>query len=141
MSQHVNRIMLVDDDEITNFINEELIERMGVADKLVVCSDGQEALDHIAEVCLAQGEEFPKVIFLDLNMPRVDGLEFLRQFGGFPKNQAQNTSIALLTTSSRKEDFLNALSLSPNIKAFIEKPLDEKKISLFIAEHAPGSAS
>lgn len=76
MIKPVNRILLVDDDAVTNMMHSRVIERSGRAKRIDVATDGQEALD-LLRSDLAAGHPLPELIFLDINMPGMGGFEFL----------------------------------------------------------------
>jgi len=120
------RILLVDDDQITNFLNENLIREMNITENITITNDGQEALDFITNNCVASGSKFSccDLILLDLNMPVMDGFEFLEKFNEL--EYSKDISIILLTTSSNERDLQRAKSF--NIAGYINKPLTEGKI-------------
>lgn len=121
------RILLVDDDQITNFLNENLLKEMNIAEHITIANDGQEALDYITLNCLD-----PKnpnglccdLILLDLNMPVMDGFEFLEKISQLTIEN--HIYIVLLTTSSNERDLERAKTF--NIKGYINKPLTDAKI-------------
>jgi CheY-like chemotaxis protein len=121
------RILLVDDDQITNFLNENLIREMNITEDITITNDGQEALEFITNNCLkSNGSKYSccDLILLDLNMPVMDGFEFLEKFNEL--ETSKDISIILLTTSSNERDLHRAKSF--NITGYINKPLTESKI-------------
>ena len=121
------RILLVDDDHITNFLNENLLREMNIAGDISIANDGQEALDFIKNNCLPGSPPANlccDLILLDLNMPVMDGFEFLEKFGELKVSCP--VSIVLLTTSSNERDLQRAKNF--NIVGYINKPLTEAKI-------------
>jgi CheY-like chemotaxis protein len=122
-------VLLIDDDNISNFINARLINRLSIACKVQVKLNGQEALSYINE----GDEKFPDLIFLDINMPVMNGFEFLQSF-----RQGRNTNrkavIIILTTSSDGND-LEELRKYPEVCGFLNKPLTEDKITSVLRTH------
>ncbi|WMJ73731.1 response regulator [Cytophagaceae bacterium ABcell3] len=125
----LNAILLVDDDQITNFINKRLIKKLEVADDIQVALNGEEALNLIKK-CQKEEVECPDVIFLDINMPVTDGFGFLKAFEGMDVNKDVN--VIVLTTSSNPKDIKNLESYQ--IKGFLNKPLTEEKVKEVIEE-------
>ena len=74
-NQH-QHILLIDDNDVDNYITERVITKTGFADKVDICNSGQAALDYISHR-VNNINALPDVIFLDLNMPVVDGFIFL----------------------------------------------------------------
>ncbi|NLP59104.1 response regulator [Lutibacter sp. B1] len=73
-------ICIVDDDEIYQFTITKIIELNNLAEKTIVFSDGEEALDFITEN-FDNGKKLPDIIFLDINMPIMDGFQFIEEYG------------------------------------------------------------
>lgn len=120
-------IILVDDDRITNFLHERLLKKMNVTEEIVVLNNGREALIYLEEVC-KRGAICPSLILLDLNMPIIDGFEFLKQF----KLSAlyRNIKIVVVTTSNSERDINKIKTLGEfNL---INKPLTEEKLKAII---------
>ena len=109
-------ILLVDDDDIDVMNVRRAFEKGRIANLLLVAHDGDEAL------AMLRGTEFPKarrLVLLDLNMPRMSGIEFLRIVRGDPELQA--TSVVVLTTSDDERDKVNAYNL--NVAGYLLKPI------------------
>lgn len=132
MKKRINNILLVDDDAITNFLNENLLQEMDVADKIDIAYDGHKALDFIKThwtyntSCIQAPSD--KLILLDINMSNMNGFEFLERFEKI--DQSENVTVALLTTSVNKQDMNMAESYK--VKCYIEKPLNESKIKALL---------
>lgn len=120
----LKRLLLVDDDETSNFLNEFLIKGMGIVDEVFVATNGQEALDFIHEQ--NKTSQYPQLIFLDLNMPVMDGFEFLEEFEKIQQQSDRKTPVYVLTSSNYFKDFERAKFFS--VTGYIIKPLTEEKI-------------
>ena len=107
-------ILLVDDDETTNFYNELIIQKHFSEAKIVVMTNGQKALDYLEQ------NHPPTIILLDINMPVMDGFEFLRALTQQPISPFP--ILAMLTTSLNAND-LKLANHFPQIDAFLSKPL------------------
>ncbi|WP_343910672.1 response regulator [Aquimarina litoralis] len=128
----MNCILLVDDSKSTNFYNKKLIEISGVADQVFEAYNGLEALDYLNRTGKFEGgeDEFPRpnVIFLDINMPKMDGFEFLEEYAKLPKERRGDILLAFLTTSNWEKDRIKAFEKEELVHDFIEKPLEEKTL-------------
>jgi CheY-like chemotaxis protein len=123
------KILVVDDDFINNIITEEIIRNTGLADEIYLATNGQEAVDFIKQHCLAgtSGKGID-LILLDLNMPIMDGFEFLEKIDSFSLQHP--LKIVVLTTSTDNRDIDRAYKYP--IAGFLSKPLTiEKFTSLY----------
>lgn len=123
----INCALLVDDDEITNFYNEHILRESGMVDEIIVASNGQEAFDILEK----EGKK-PELILLDINMPVMNGFEFLDKLNQKDVSEKESIIICLLTTSlhpkdkeqSKKYNFLDGYVKKPLTKESLEKILD-----------------
>ncbi len=120
-----NCVLLVDDDEITNFINVNLLEAMGITHKIEIATNGQEALDYL-KGCL----QCPDLILLDINMPLLDGFEFLEFFKSLELKEKDNTKVIALTTSNNPKDVQRLQDYGVN--NLINKPLTKENLNTLI---------
>ena len=132
----VNSIMLVEDDQITNFINERLIKKLNITPEIKVSLNGKEALVKIDE-CLKSNHLCPELIFLDINMPVMDGFEFLQNFQRLDFENKDRTIIVMLTTSSNSNDLEKLENLGH--KDFLNKPLTEDKLKSILDKYFPSN--
>lgn len=122
----LNRILLIDDDEISNFINERKLKSAGIANRIDVCISGMRALQLLKEM-LDAGEPGPEVILLDINMPIMDGFGFLDEFDKLNESFIHGVRVAMLTSSLEKEEVRRSYEYK-NVVDFINKPLSTEKI-------------
>jgi len=122
----INRILLIDDDEISNFINERKLKAASIAEKIDVCISGIRALQLLKDI-IEKGEIMPDIILLDINMPIMDGFGFLNEFVQFPSNHINAVKVAMLTSSLEKEEIRRSYEYK-NVVDFINKPLTSDKI-------------
>jgi CheY-like chemotaxis protein len=136
MTNPIKTILLVDDDPITNFINLSLIKKMKITDEVKVVTNGEEGLKCLDDHCFKDSLS-PELILLDINMPVMDGFEFLTSYNSINFKNKDNVVIAILTSSSHPRDMERMKDLGINF--FITKPLTEEKIKAFIWEslHQP----
>ena len=119
-------ILLVDDDSTTNFLNELLLKSLGVADQLLIAHNGREALT-------ALNQANPSLILLDVNMPVMNGIEFLEAYVQLPQAQRQAIVVVMLTTSLHSRDLERVQELP--IAGLVNKPLTREKVDTILQMH------
>jgi CheY-like chemotaxis protein len=122
-------VMLIDDSEIDNFINQKVIESNYFAEKIYVNTGGISALEFLKNLVVTEqlvSKLVPQVIFIDLNMPLMDGFQFIHQFLKLPEVITRNARLIILTSSFNPDDRekAQALSISKNV-TFLNKPLTD----------------
>jgi CheY-like chemotaxis protein len=135
----VNAVLLVDDDEATNFINQLLIRKLDMTDELLIARNGKDAIEMIQQYCanhLAQAAKgvMPKLIFLDINMPVMDGFGFLEAFDNLDCPGKEAVVIVVLTTSLNPKD-LQRIQESKVVKDFVNKPLTISMVNQLMDKH------
>lgn len=123
---HYNSVMLVDDDGITNFLNKRLLSNLGLSNEIIVTTDGAEALAHLKD-CLQNGKKCPELILLDINMPLMNGFEFLIEFEKLNSPNNIHATIVMLTTSTHQNDMLRMKN--HRVSGFLNKPLTTEKVN------------
>lgn len=119
----IDLVMLVDDNETDNFISKRIIEITKFARRVEVKNSGKSALDYLKEN-QASAEDLPNIIFLDINMPIVDGFVFLYEFEKFSEVVRSKCKVIILSSSDNKRDIDKIVNNNHVIK-FITKPLTE----------------
>jgi CheY-like chemotaxis protein len=114
-------ILLIEDNPMDVDLTKKAFARRKLTNPIEVARDGEEALEWLAK--WEAGEPLPAVILLDLKLPKVDGLEVLRQFKAHPT--ARTIPVVILTTSAENHDVLTAYQLGAN--SYIVKPVDFEK--------------
>lgn len=133
----IKSILLIDDDPGINDYHKIIINKTGITDHIHICTDGQDAMDYLTN----QGEYIkydiypsPELIFLDINMPGMNGFEFLEAYQNLNKSQKGNQVIIMLTTSLNEDDKTKALSY-PSVSSFLNKPLSKKIINELVISY------
>lgn len=124
---------MVDDDETTNFLHQRLLGRLNAADQVLVATNGQKALEILAHPDSRFGPANPVLVLLDINMPVMNGFEFLVAFQALPLAQQQGAVVVILTSSLSPQDLGRASTLP--IAGFLDKPLDQEKINTLLNLH------
>ena len=110
------KIMLVDDEPINNFISTKIIERFNPKCEVVAFTSVKEALNHL------RTGDFPDLILLDINMPELNGWDFLNHYSKFPESDQERCPVAMLTSSVNKQDIDRSRTYRA-VTNFISKPL------------------
>ncbi len=129
-------VLLIDDDNISSWLTQAMLERTDLVGTIECISDGKSALDYLQQCCAEAadaGTNFPDLILLDLDMPLVNGFDVLETLQA-SENTAWliNDRIVVLTTTINPRDLER--SKAYNIFDFLIKPLTETKIK-GIVEH------
>lgn len=123
MAKKINLVMLVDDNDTDNFISQKIIELNGFADRVIAKNSGKSALEYL-EANENDPSALPEVIFLDINMPIVDGFVFLFEFERFNDELKNKCKIAILSSSDNKRDIERIVDNDYVVK-YITKPLTQ----------------
>ena len=111
------RVIFIDDDKDLNFLQ----ERMCISSKFIqhyyISSSGPQTLDY-----LKRTDSPPDIIFVDINMPIMNGFEFIEEFEKRFFKQFPQTALFVLSSSVRENDKIKALGY-PSVRGFISKPL------------------
>ncbi|MEO6723459.1 MAG: response regulator [Ferruginibacter sp.] len=139
MEKKLNCILLIDDDEPTNFLSTILIEEEDCTKHLQIAESGRQALNYLSNVkdesCDGNTSDFqPDLIFLDINMPCMNGWEFLEQYRQIKKDGNTKPVIIMLTTSLNPDDKLKSEGI-PDVSGYENKPLTIEMLRRVIDQH------
>lgn len=126
-NSHAVSILLVDDDEINNFISIKLIKKALITTEIMACLNGKYAIEQLVQIQKKDPGELPDYILLDINMPIMNGWEFLDEYKRLNIDPAGKTKIYIISSSVFSNDINKARSY-PLVKSFISKPLSVEKI-------------
>ena len=123
-------VMLIDDNDIDNFINEKMIKASYFAENVYVHSSAKSALEFLKNISSIKNtppDLIPAYIFLDINMPILDGFHFLEEFENFSDAFKSSMKIAMLTTSLNPSDLERTKPYKSVVK-YLYKPLIENDL-------------
>jgi CheY-like chemotaxis protein len=130
-------ILFIDDDEPTNFLNKLIVDEMCCAEHVQIVHSGREALEYLTQSGAYKNDNNsyprPDLIFLDINMPGMDGWEFLDHYKNLPNNQKGDVVMVMLTTSLNPDDE-EAAKQYIEISGFENKPLQPEVIQKILNE-------
>jgi CheY-like chemotaxis protein len=124
-------VMLLDDNELDNFINEKIIEANNFSEKVYVNSSGRSALEFLTNLNATGSTSdniYPEAIFIDINMPMMDGFQFINNLKKLPGGTPKDCKLIILTSSIYPEDKNKAMDISKDI-IFLNKPLTKEMLS------------
>ncbi|WP_405564941.1 response regulator [Polaribacter sp. Asnod6-C07] len=123
------KVMLIDDNHPTNFIHTKIITKVKPTTEILVHDKAEEALNHLKST-----EVLPEIIFLDINMPGMDGWEFLEEYEKMTDFKEKCIIIVMLTTSLNPEDVKKSEKYI-SINGFEHKPLTPEKLQKMFAKY------
>jgi CheY-like chemotaxis protein len=128
----LKRILLAEDNERDVELTLAALDEHNLANEVVVARDGAEALDYLYGRGRFAGHAngLPVVVLLDLKMPKVDGLEVLRQMRTDP--QFKRVPVVMVTSSREEQDLIRSYELGVN--AYVVKPVDFQKFVTSVKE-------
>ncbi len=122
--------MLLDDNELDNFINQKVIEANHFAGKVYINTSSKSALEFLNNLSISSTDKldiFPEIIFIDLNMPMMDGFQFIENLKKNLPKKVDTLKLAILTSSTNPNDRQKAAEISKNI-VFLNKPLTSEML-------------
>jgi CheY-like chemotaxis protein len=128
MQSRFKRVMLIDDNEIDLKINSKLISLSKIFDEIIICHSGDEALRYLK----TQATGFdPIFILLDIQMPEMNGFEFLTHYKELPKSITDHCAIAMLSSTLDFGDTKKA-EANPYVIKLLKKPLSINEVLILL---------
>ncbi len=123
MSQHIESICIIDDDHIYINLVSKIIELKRLSNNVLVFNNGKQALDFFLEIIeKEENNDVPQVIFLDLNMPIMDGWEFLKEFSKIKNKISKHIDLYVVSSSINTMDIDRARSIDV-VSDYLTKPI------------------
>jgi CheY-like chemotaxis protein len=132
MKKKLNCILLVDDDHEDSYFHKLVINEMNITNSIQVAENGLEALEFLKK----ENQVIPELIFLDINMPKMNGWEFLEQYKHLDKNQKARITIVMLTTSVNPDDLRRAQEME-DVTGYKTKPLSVEMLNEILHKYFP----
>tara|TARA_R110002051_G_scaffold34256_3_gene76321 strand:+ start:46518 stop:46931 length:414 start_codon:yes stop_codon:yes gene_type:complete len=121
-----SNILLVDDDEIYLYLMEKTIHQLSKELTVNTFTDGEQAVEYITK-CTTEKIELPEVIFLDINMPFLDGWGFLAEFKKIKNKIANHVNIYMVSSSMRDSDIKRSLDFE-ELTGYVVKPVNKEQL-------------
>lgn len=127
----MKHILLIDDDKVGNFVNKKNLQLSGLVESIQVADNGRQGLEMFNDYYMS-GNPLPDFIFVDINMPVMDGFEFLEAFNKLTFPNKDKIKIVMMSSSESDKDVLRAKKYG--VVRYIFKPLVPKDIALLLIE-------
>lgn len=138
MNSKLKCILVIDDDEPTNYFNQLMLQKLDCAGHIQVAQSGQEALEYLTHSqqfdCGEKRFPCPDLILLDINMPAMDGWEFLERYKKMNSEHKGKVIVVMLTTSMLQEDMQKARE-TPEISGYEHKPLTADNLNRILDKY------
>lgn len=131
--KELKTVMLIDDDETTNFLNSYFISQLDTRIKIITMHNGKEAMDYLeANKYKSFG---PCLIILDTNMPIMTGWEFLEVYEAKANTELKEQITIVMVTALESKDVVEEALAMPNVVDTVQKPLSDLKFRMLINKH------
>ncbi|SDM42534.1 Response regulator receiver domain-containing protein [Catalinimonas alkaloidigena] len=128
--EKLNSVLLIDDDKVSNEVTQALLALADITQHVEVAVNGREGLDILSQKCVSiASDPCPDLIMLDINMPVMNGFEFLEQFT--QTHFASKPKVVMYTSSSAPGDLERARQF--NVAGYLTKPFDAQQLRAILA--------
>ncbi|MFD1629504.1 response regulator [Pseudopedobacter beijingensis] len=122
MNTPIRNAFIIDDDDIYIFGIKKLLQIKSLCEQLTIFNSATEAISKL-EASIKQGEDFPEIILLDINMPLMSGWEFMEKFKEFAPEHRKNTKLYMVSSSIDPDDLEKAGNI-PEVTKYLIKPIN-----------------
>lgn len=133
MRKPIRCILLIDDDPDDNYLHQLIIEESGLFDTVRIVENGQKGLDYLTQTDHPDYAR-PDVILLDINMPGMNGFEFLERYGQLDQSLRSRLVLLMLTTSINSADTKRATQIN-DVKGYLPKPLTKAMLEKIMNDY------
>ncbi len=130
--EKLSSVLIIDDNEIDIFLQERILRTSGISREISSFSSPKKALAYLEELS-SRGDPFPGLVLLDINMPGMNGFQFLDAFNKIPGISKESCRFIIVTSSESMMDFEKAFSYS-NVVSYKVKPLSYEDVSGFVRD-------
>lgn len=128
----LKKVILIDDDQVNNFVCESIIRNEKFAEEVISFQMAEEALSFLKDATEEAPGAFPDLIFLDINMPGMDGWTFIDEYRKLPADITKNCCLFMLSSAVDRKDIVSAKN-HEEVRDFFSKPLSSEILN-FIKE-------
>lgn len=130
MENKLRKVMFVDDDFYVNEFHKMLVKQTNMADEALFYNEAEKALSHLADL---KANEFPELILIDVNMPKVNGHEFVKRLNNIGSYNSDATVVAFLTSSKDIRDVI--MADENNVAYYYWKPLNKEGVDKILTDY------
>ncbi|MGF1924283.1 MAG: response regulator [Bacteroidia bacterium] len=130
MQNNFKKVMLIDDNEIDLKINSKIISLAKLFEEIIICQSGEESLDYLNKH-INQADKLPDFILLDIQMPEMDGFEYLEHYNQLPKDFTSRCPVAMLSSTLDFGDIKRA-EANVYVVKLLKKPLLPTELALLL---------
>ena len=130
----LKHILIIDDDQINSLFSQIILEDANACQAVSVCQSTIEALELLRSLAGSPDAHFPDLILLDINMPELDGFDFLEQYHHLGYSHTQQTLISMFS-SSQDPEHMERIKNYSSVIGFIPKPLSMATLNTLLAHH------
>lgn len=130
MKRKINTILLIDDDPDDNLYHQIIINKMNIVNHVEIAKNGIEGIAYLTN----ENQTPPDIIFLDLNMPKMNGWEFLEEYKKINLSENSNALIVILTTSENPDHLKKAQEMQ-DVDGYETKPLSKDILNQILEKH------
>lgn len=130
------KLCIIDDDKMFRYAIDKVARQTGLVDEVILFKDGEEGINFLKQH-QEKTEQLPDLIFLDINMPIMNGWEFLDEFSMLENRLAKKVIVYVVTSSVDKRDVYRSTA-HKLVKEYIIKPFDQHKLKEIFHEFLHG---
>ena len=131
MNYPYQKIFVIDDSEMDRYILSRVVNKCCFSKELIEFNMARKAINYLREN--QNNETAPEIIFLDINMPEMNGFEFLESLNSFPESLKNQFNVVMLTSSNNPADSERAFK-NPLVRGYLNKPINQPKLEMVLEQ-------
>ncbi len=133
MTIQIKKVLIIDDDEISNFITSSILEQSHKVNEMKVVESADEGISYLNEL-IEEKLELPNLILLDIKMPVKSGWDFIEDFKNIASNKRKGVRIVMLSSSVYPDDVYKAKTFK-EVSGYVSKPITSEKLDDIIVDY------